>query len=63
MTDKVDTATELVTVTGDDIVNTAVVAPVDASELKSREEDPVGIETVGKFGDVAGVLWTMLVPY
>lgn len=62
MTDKVDTATELVTTTGDETVNTAVVAPVDSNELSPREEEPVGIEIVGKFGDVAGVLETMMVP-
>jgi hypothetical protein len=62
VTDKVDTATELVTTTADEIVDTAVVAPVDANELSPRDEDPVGIETVGKFGgDVADVLGMVLV--
>lgn len=61
VTDKVDTARELVTTTADEIVDTAVVAPVDANELSPRDEDPVGIETVGKFGgDVADVLGMVL---
>lgn len=63
VTDEVDTATELVTITADEIVDTAVVAPVDANELSSRDEDPVGIETVGKFGDVADVLGMVLVSW
>lgn len=45
----------------DDIIDTAVVVPVNADELSPREEDLVGIETVGKFGDVAGVLVKTLV--
>lgn len=59
--DSVDTATELVMTTGDEIVKTAVVVPVDADEPTPGEDDPVGIENVGKFGGVPGVLTTMLV--
>lgn len=50
------------TSTGDDIVDTAVVVPVNTDEPSPEEgEVPVGIETVGKFGDVAGVLPMALV--
>ena len=60
--DWVDTATELVTSTGDEIVDTAVVVPEDADELGTGEVGLVEIEMVGKLGDVTGVLAMTLLP-
>lgn len=56
MVDKVETATELVTTEADVIVDTAVVAPVEPDELSSKVEDLVGMEIVGKLGDVTDVV-------
>lgn len=56
MVDKVETATELVTTEADVIVDTAVVAPVESDELSSKVEDLVGMEIVGKLGDVTDVV-------